>query len=100
MPCVTGNKHRPTANDVNSHGLNDFLCTECRLCRQADALITTLGAEYARLENAGRSKMHGHMVGKRGTGKTQQQTAGRVNAGKGMYGKPKGALHLQYKFRY
>jgi len=75
------------------------------LCRQADALITTLGAEYARLENArlenaGRSKMHGHMVGKRGTGKTQQQTAGRVNAGKGMYGKPKGALHLQYKFRY
>jgi len=44
------------------------------------------GTENARLENAERSKMHGR--------KTQYQTAGLVNAGKGMYGKPNGVLHM------
>jgi len=49
------------------------------------------GTENARLENAGRSKMHGR---KTRNWKTQHQTAGLVSAGRGMYGKPNGVLRM------
>ena len=64
-------------NHLPKHALaNDFNCTNW------------WGTKSARLKNMGQSKMHGR--------KTQHQTAGMVNARKGMYGKPNGVLHMSY----
>jgi len=60
---------------------------------EADMRPNTGGAENARLENAGRLKMHGR---KTRDWKRLHQTAQLENAGKGMYGKPNGVLHVPF----